>query len=169
MSTRRWRRSSWICEVSSKDWRWRDWFPWISSEELPTLQGWGIGIVGQTSTSTKLTSEPTKDAVEDEDKPARKPESQLEPDPTHEECGSPQPTILNDMVVAARRILSENLDIAQWMLEHLKLQPGKPLRPEEFQTMAKPIEDQPWGEEARIQELAVASPSNRPSPKKSKR
>ena len=79
---------------------------------------------------------------------------------------SPQPTALDDMAATARRILSENLDIAQRMLEHLKSQFGKPLQPEKFPIAAKPIEDQPRAEKVWIQELVVASPSNRLSSQK---
>ena len=117
----------------------------INTKELPMLQGWETRIVGQTPTFTKPTqsqaSETTKEATEVEDKPACKPESQLEPDLTLEESESPQPLVLDNMVVVARRVLSKNPDIAQRMMELLKSQPGRPLRPEEFQAATKLVQD----------------------------
>ena len=96
--------------------------------------------MGQTPTPMKLASELTREAGEDEEKQACKLESQLELDPTLEKSGR-QTTALNDMAIAARRILSENPNIVQRMLEHSKSQLEKPLRLEEFQIVAKPIEN----------------------------
>ena len=42
--------------------------------------------------------------------------------------------------------MTGNPDIAQRMMEHLKTQPGRPLRLEEFQTVNKLVKDQPWVE-----------------------
>ena len=65
----------------------------INTNELPTLQRWEIGIVGQTPTPTKPTqlqaSKPAREALEEQEEPARKLESQPESDPTLEESKSP--------------------------------------------------------------------------------
>ena len=88
----------------------------INTEELPTLQGWRTGTIGQTLTPTKSTqiAEPTREAIEEEDESAHKPKSQSEPDPTLEESRSPQPSVLDDIAAAARWVLAENRNIAQW-------------------------------------------------------
>ena len=72
-------------------------------------------------------------------------ESQPGPDPTLEGSEGPQPSSkeISDITGAARQILTKNPDIAQWMMEHLRTHPGKVFLSEEFQTTAKPIEDQP--------------------------
>ena len=81
--------------------------------------------MGQTPTPTKptQTSEPTQEAAEEEDDPA----CVLEPEPTQKGSGNPQTMALDEMTVAARRILLENLDITQRMLDHWKSQPRVPL------------------------------------------
>ena len=71
---------------------------------------------------------------------------------------------LDEMTAVARRILLENLNIAQRMLEHWISQLGLPLRPEEFQMLAKPIEGESQTVETQIAKPALASPSNRPTP-----
>ena len=70
------------------------------------------------------------------------------------------------MAVVARQIMTENLDIAQWMMEHLKTQLERPLRLEEFQTATKSVENQPHVERVQILEPALASPNTRPSPQR---
>ena len=76
--------------------------------------------MGQTLTPTKLasTSKPNQEVAQKEGKLAS--ESEPEPVLTPKGSESPQPTALDDMAATARQILSENLDIAQRMLEHLK-------------------------------------------------
>ena len=135
----------------------------INTKKLPTSQGWGAEIVGQTPTPTKptQTSELTQEAAEEDDKPAC--ESEPEPESTQKASGSPQTTALDEMTATAKRILSENPDIAQWILDHWKVQPEVPLRPEEFQTLAKSVEGQPPTVETQIAEPTLASPSNRPT------
>ena len=98
----------------------------INTEELPTLQGWETGTVGQTPISTKLTqlqaSEPAKEAAKVHKEPIRELESQPGSDSTLEESKSPQPSSknLDNMTATARQIITENFDITQRMMEHLK-------------------------------------------------
>ena len=117
----------------------------INTKELPTLQGWRAETVGQTSTPTKpaSTSKPTQEVAREEGEPV----GELELVPTPEEGGSPQATALDGMAAAARQILLENPDIAQWMLEHLRMQPLVLLRPEDLIMLLKPVEDQPQAAE----------------------
>ena len=111
------------------------------------LQGWEIGIVGQIPTPTKPTqlqvSELAKETTEVQDEPACKPESQWGSDLTLGVSEDPQSTSVdeeNDIVVVARRILTKNLNITQQMIEKLKANPGKFLRPEQFQMGTKLVE-----------------------------
>ena len=55
----------------------------INMEKLPTLQGWGLGATGQTSTPTKpaTTPEPTPQDVQETGGPAKQPESEPVPTP----------------------------------------------------------------------------------------
>ena len=103
----------------------------INTEDLPTLQGWRTGTVGQTPTLTKpmTTPKPTPKATQEEGEPVDEGEAkpELELVPTPKGSGSPPPTTLNDMAVVARWILSKNPDIAEWMLEHLRTNPLVPL------------------------------------------
>ena len=90
----------------------------INTEELPTLQGWRIGIVEQMLTSTKPTTtfKPTPMATQEEGELAGEPKLELELVPIPKGSGSPPPTVLTDMVATVRRILSENPHIASWYL-----------------------------------------------------
>ena len=119
----------------------------INMEELPTLQGWETGNVGQMPTPTKpMKSQAFKlaeEIVELPDKPAREPKAQPEQDPILMAGTDPQstPTKEEDKIAAvASQILTENPDIAQHMMEKLKAHPGKSLRLEEFQKITRPIE-----------------------------
>ena len=120
--------------------------------------------MGQTPTPTKptTTSEPAQETAEGEDEPV----GELELVPTPKESGIPQSTALDNMAEAARQILAENPDIAEWMLEHLRTQPLVPLRPEDLVTLAKPIEVQPRAAKTQSQDPMVASPSNLSTPSK---
>ena len=90
----------------------------INTEKLPTLQGWGPGIVEQTPTPTKLatTPEPTPKAFQEVSEPTSEPE----PVSTPKESRSAPPTAFDKMAAIARRILMENRDIVEGILEHLR-------------------------------------------------
>ena len=90
------------------------------------LQGWETRTVEQTPTPMKPTqlqaSELAREAPKEQEELAHESEFQPRSDPTPKESESPQPSSknLDDMAVAARWIMIENPDIAQWMMEHLK-------------------------------------------------
>ena len=88
--------------------------------------------------------ESAREAPKEQEELACEPKSQLGPNLTSEERESPQPSSknLDNMAATTRPIMTENPDIAQRIMEHLKTQPGRPLRPEEFQTVTKSVEDQ---------------------------
>ena len=94
------------------------------------------------------------------------PKLESEPVPTPQEGRSPQATFLDGMATAARRILSENPDIAQRMLEHLRMQPLVSLQPEDLVSLPKLVEDQPQVVEVQSQEAAEASPSTLSTPQR---
>ena len=119
----------------------------INMEELPTLEGWEMGNMGQTPNPTKpaqsQASELAKEVVETPGEPAHESETQLEQNLVLVVDIDPQPTPSeqeDEYAGLVRRILTENPDIAQPMMEQLIAQPSKPLQSEEFQMVSKPVE-----------------------------
>ena len=124
--------------------------------------------MGQTPTPTKpaSTSESTQEAPGKEGEPTSESEPELEPVLIPKGGGSPQATTLDGMAATVKQILSENLDIAQWMLEHLRTHLLVPLRLEDLVTLPIPVGDQSQATKMLSQEPAEASPSNRLTPQR---
>ena len=105
--------------------------------------------MGHMPTATKSaqpqTFELAKEVVETPSKPKDQLELDLEVVPRSDLQFAPAEQE-GKYTAVARQILTKNPDIAQRMMEQLMAQPGKPLRPEEFQTVAKPIEVQSQAE-----------------------
>ena len=104
----------------------------INTEELPTLQGWGPRATWQTPTPTKpaTTPEPTPQDIHKRSGPAE--QSEPEPIPTSKISGSIPHSLLDDMAATAREILARNPEIADRIMEHMKVSPLVPLRLEDW-------------------------------------
>ena len=129
----------------------------INTEELPTLQRWGLGIVGQTPTPTKpaTTLEPTPKDIQEKGEPAGQPEPESVPTPKM--SGSTPHTPFDDMAATTRQILEANPDLADRIMEHMRTQSLVPLRLEDLVPL--PVGEQPRVAEVESERVAKASPS----------
>ena len=134
----------------------------INMEELTTLQGWGPWATGQTPTPTKPTTtpEPTPQDVHERSGPTEQPEPELIPTP--KTSGSTPHSQLNDMAATAREILTRNTEIADRIMEYMRVRSLVPLCSEDL--MPRPAGEHPSAQDEESQRVAVASPSTHSTP-----
>ena len=113
--------------------------------------------MGQTPIPTKLATipEPTPKDTQEKGKPIGQPEP--EPVPTLKMSGSTPHTPFGDMVAIARQVLAANLDIANRIMEHMRVRPFVLLQLEDLVPLL--VGEQRRVAEVESQRVAEASPN----------